>query len=183
MKRKVIYGLLIVAVLALSLYSGYVGSLEKAMDRAEINYNQIVHTVGTENGTVVFYHWHDSLGVGLIDKSLFGYKWISGGGVEYDSSGDMSPGFINLGKSLEKGQERFIVPVAKDFISNKDIDKVQLIINDDQIIEPTIVSTDKIKFWYAILDEPGGRARVIGYNSDNDIVFDTKPELGEKRIY
>lgn len=174
-KKNIVIGGLVVLLVVLNFMKSYGGSVEKAMDKAGIYYNQILETVETDKGILVFYQRNNYVGVAQVRKMIMGYKLESGGPhKEIYSSEEVDYSRINLGKNLERGNEDNILPLVTGTIMNEEIVKINAIFDNGDMIEGTIVRSENIILWYAILDVPLGLPRVQGLGANGEVIYDSR---------
>ncbi len=173
MKKWII--VVIVILIFLLVINKYPNSLEQAMKEANIHANQILHEVTCDKGIVVFYEpviYPNGCNVGLVEKRVFGYKWVFGGGVSYfNDKKELTWGYTNVGKSSERGSKDAF-PIVHGTITNSDIQEVKVRLKDNEYKNAIIVETQLGRLWYLFLEEQiNYTPEVIGIDDSGEIMY------------
>lgn len=143
-------------------------TVEMAIEQSGRHVSAMIHQEKIEEGVVVFFKRNISNGgytidSGYVKKSLFGWKWVSGGGF----SGYNGQYFQSISGTP--------FPLIFGEIKNQGIEGVKL--NDKEHNETKvakIVGTDKNRVWFMFLNKSDGPEFDIVSSSNTGEVLDYK---------
>lgn len=162
------------AVLVLTLGLAGCGSLEESVEKAKPlipEGYEVVHIEQvSDNSGIVFYTFNDEICAGVFIKNSFGWDWVgSGVGKLVTYPQGLQWRYADL---VDNGNTSYYVYYGK--IINEDIAAVTVATTNGKVTEGKIVDTDKVKLWYAFVDEPqvpSVNADISGYSKDNNILY------------
>lgn len=170
MKRLFLFGAILIVGLGLFFFRFFYSiddtqAIEKSIKKENIQVDRIFHIETVEEGTVLaFYATSEGLaGLGMLEKTLFGWKWISGGENTEFESGKALYWSWNI---LNKSSERF--PVYFGIVSNPKIEQVQI----DNKHQATIVETfASNRIWFFYGNDTSGIEEIKGLNKQGEVLF------------
>ncbi len=153
----------------------YTGSVEKAMDKANILVEEVVHISDVDQGRVVFYipqNYTESAYMGLVEQSITGYEWIAGTDVgSYMTRKPMTYGFSNIGKSNRIGNPKAL-PVISGIITDERIEKIIVEYRDGNKQEAKIIQNRLGKMWYVYpKSKEEYMPAIFGYSKDDEVIY------------
>lgn len=173
-KKMVVGGFIIVILLVIIFKRENINTIEKAMAKANMDYEQILHQVDTDKGVVVFYepvNDPNCCSIGLIEKKSNNYKWVFGSGnIIFDYDRDMRYMYCNIGRVGGDIEKSF--PVEYGVVMNSNIEQVKVALRDEEARDATIVETNLGRIWYLFLDKQiCYTPKILGLDSDGEIIF------------
>lgn len=159
MKLKVVLFIVSIILLASILRVVYYKTNYKTLDEAIIESNvrmdEIFHTTEHEGQTIIFYNEEDVLSVGLIEKTILGYRWRFGAGSKHFDVENrvLTRMFSNLQPRNMKSDEQ-LVSLTFGVIYDDSIEKLSIKYKDQDITDATIIETSKGRIWYCFSDTP-----------------------------
>lgn len=167
MKKTNVSILFIFLLITSSIFIFYVMSsktIESAMLKANIMYQDILHQTEYKDFSIIFYTYNDNLSVGLLKKSLLGYKWEFGGGSDHFSQKGPITWELNNFSVAKLFNENEIVTITKGAIHDNQINDITIHYNDSDA-KASIVKTSRGRFWYSFSQSP------INYKPDITIDY------------
>lgn len=131
------------------------GTIEEAMVKSNINYDEIYHITEKRGYTIVFYGKDDGLSVGLITKTRSGYRWIFGAGSKQFNEGEriLTRAFSNL-PTKNYGNDNEIISLTFGVINDEEIKNLKIQYKDQDLMDATIIPTSKGRIWFCFSDTP-----------------------------
>lgn len=150
-KLKIILGLTLTFATILSLFILRTETIEEAMTKANIQFNEIVYETEYNDSIIILYTTKETLSVGRLQHNLLGYKWIFGSGsshfVEED---DATWSMTNF--TLEPNSQNNI-SIAKGVVNHPDIQQMTLHFEDEDVAA-TFIPYRGVRIWYAFSQAP-----------------------------
>ncbi|GIO42765.1 hypothetical protein [Paenibacillus apis] len=159
MKIKVAFSILLLILLAsigsMVYYNINYKTFDEAISESNVSIDEVFHTTDYKGHTIIFYGERDTLSVGLIEKTLFGYRWSIGVGSKMfnEENQRITSMFSNL-HPREIRSDDDLVPLVFGIIYDDSIDKIKIKYKDQNITEATIIETSKGRIWYCFSDTP-----------------------------
>lgn len=159
MKIKVAFSILLLILLAsigsMVYYNINYKTFDEAISESNVSIDEVFHTTDYKGHTIIFYGERDTLSVGLIEKTLFGYRWSIGVGSKMfnEENQRITRMFSNL-HPREIRSDDDLVPLVFGIIYDDSIDKIKIKYKDQNITEATIIETSKGRIWYCFSDTP-----------------------------
>ena len=160
MKARIIYLLVLLVSLLTLLFtyynSNYIASIEDAINKANISYDSILHTVEKNGYSIVFLGDGDGLSAGLLKKGFLGYKWIYGAGSkQFNENFILTRMFANL-PTKNQGDDHELVSLTFGVINDNEIKDLKVMYRDKEMKKATIIETENGRIWFCFSDEPFG---------------------------
>lgn len=173
-KNRFIIAIVLLGVVFVGFYI-YTASIEKAMDKANINVKEVVYMLDVEQGKIVFYipqNNTNSVHMGLVEESIMGYEWIAGTDVgSFMTRKPMTYGFSNIGKSNQIGDHKAL-PIISGIISDENIEKIILEYNDGDKQEAKIIPNSLGRMWYVFpKSKKEDMPTIFGYSGDDEVIY------------
>lgn len=147
------------------LYKVNYKTLDEAIRKANVPYEETLHEVERNGFTIIFYAHQDSLSVGLLEKTFFGYKW----GFSVSSDHFSQEGAVTWSVSTVTPQgphdEEDRVTVTKGVVHDDRI-KDLVVHYRDADVKATILETTRGRIWYSFSESP------VNYTPDVTIYYD-----------
>jgi hypothetical protein len=152
----------------------YVPTIEEAIGKTSISYDEIYHVTETKNRTVILYGKDDALSVGLLKKTFFGYEWVFGSGSVHFQSGQPPVSLSIANLPLEnRGDAEQYVSVSFGVIRDDRIDQLQVKHNRQDTVIANTIDTPKGRIWYSFSETPiSADPQLIGLDRSGNVVYD-----------
>lgn len=159
MKIKVAFSILLLILLAsigsMVYYNINYKTFDEAISESNVSIDEVFHTTDYKGHTIIFYGERDTLSVGLIEKTLFGYRWSIGVGSKmFNEENQMITRMFSNLHPREIRSDDDLVPLVFGIIYDDSIDKIKIKYKDQNITEATIIETSKGRIWYCFSDTP-----------------------------
>ena len=161
MKKKIVLVLFVLTLIASMNYK----TIEGAIHKASIPYEEILHQIEYDNFTILFDAHGDTLSIGLLKKSLLGYKWEAGGGSDHFSQQDPVTWDVSNFTAQKLFNEKEIITVTKGVIHDNNINEL-IIHYKDSDVKASIIETSRGRVWYSFSQSP------VNYKPDLTIYMD-----------
>ena len=175
-KLSVLFAVAVILLLSGMYYYNekYVPTIEGAIGKTSITYDEIYHVTETKNRTVILYGEDDALSVGLLKKTIFGYKWIFGSGSVHFESGQPPVSLSITNLPLEnRGDTEHYVSVSFGVIRDDRIDQLQVKNNHQDTVIANMVDTPKGRIWYSFSETPiNADPQLTGLDRSGNVVYD-----------
>lgn len=171
--KKIAVIIIVLLVLCIIGVVGYINATEsktalQAIQKKGFKVGKVIHEEKIDNGTFVFFIDDISdtknltLQCGFVKRTITGWKWIDGGGV--NGTSDMPCAYLAYDKNTP-------FPIIFGYINNDKIQKVKVLIDDEQIIYPKVMNTGNLQYWFQLLNnKTPKKIKAIGLtNSDEEI--------------
>lgn len=141
-------------------------TIEEAMNKSHIPYNDILKTFDTDHKhTVVFYSNDHQYNVGLLKHNRQSWTWIVGTYSDIDPEQDIDWSYCNLNE---------LSPMFIGTVNNKAIRTVVVETRKVKTEAQMIHSSDGAIYWYVLLNEPQyPPMRFTGYDAGGTVLYDT----------
>lgn len=141
-------------------------TIEEAMHKSNIPYDDILKTFDPDNKhRVVFYSNDNQYNVGLLKHNRQSWTWIVGTYTDIHPDQDIDWSYCNLNQ---------LSPMFVGTVNNKDILSVVVETRKVKTEAQLIPASDGTVYWYVLLDEPQNPPmRFTGYNAQGQVVYDT----------
>lgn len=158
--------LILVFIVALTFYKLNYRNLEEAINDSNVPMDEIFHTLDYKGQTIIFYGKDDTLGVALIEKGFFGYRWNFGVGSHHLNVEDsmVTKSLSNLYSKNYKSDED-IVTLTYGGINDPSIEQLKIKYKDQDFTEATILETRKGRIWYCFSETP------VNYDPEVNIIY------------
>ncbi|MDX5475964.1 MAG: hypothetical protein LPK00_10570 [Bacillaceae bacterium] len=170
MKRKIIFSFLLVLLLIIitvaTFYKINYKNLDEAIKESNIEMADIFQITEYKGHTIIIYGNDDLLSVGLIERTLLGYRWGYGFGSKQFNEEDrmLTRAFSNLNpKEIKSDHE--LVSLTFGVINDPSIEEILIKYKDKDFTEATIIETSKGRIWYCFSEDP------VNYDPDVKLVF------------
>lgn len=159
MKIKVAFSIILLILLAsigsMVYYNINYKTFDEAISESNVSIDEVFHTTDYKGHTIIFYGERDTLSVGLIEKTLFGYRWSIGVGSKmFNEENQMITRMFSNLHPREIRSDDDLVPLVFGIIYDDSIDKIKIKYKDQNITEATIIETSKGRIWYCFSDTP-----------------------------
>lgn len=159
MKIKVAFSILLLILLAsigsMVYYNINYKTFDEAISESNVSIDEVFHTTDYKGHTIIFYGESDTLSVGLIEKTLFGYRWSIGVGSKmFNEENQMITRMFSNLHPREIRSDDDLVPLVFGIIYDDSIDKIKIKYKDQNITKATIIETSKGRIWYCFSDTP-----------------------------
>lgn len=170
MKIKVAFSILLLILLAsigsMVYYNINYKTFDEAISESNVSIDEVFHTTDYKGHTIIFYGERDTLSVGLIEKTLFGYRWSIGVGSKmFNEENQMITRMFSNLHPREIRSDDDLVPLVFGIINDDSIDKIKIKYKDQNITEATIIETSKGRIWYCFSDTP------INYDPEVQMIY------------
>lgn len=160
MKLKVIFSItlfiLLTSILSVVYYKSNYKTLDEAISESNVRIDEVFHTTDFKGQTIIFYGGEgDFLSVGLIERTLLGYRWGFGSGSKQfnEENQILTRMFSNLQPTNIKSDED-LVSLTFGVIYDDALEKIKIKYTDQDINEATILETSKGRIWYSFSNTP-----------------------------
>ena len=150
-KLKIILGLTLTFAIILSFFLLRTETIEEAMEKADIRFNEIVYKAEYLDSIMILYTTPDTLSAGQLKRNLLGYKWVLGGGSgHFEEEDDATWSITNFTPEPNSLNN---ISLAKGVVHNSAIQQMTLHFEREDV-EATFIPYGGVRIWYAFSKAP-----------------------------
>ncbi|MHC0035293.1 hypothetical protein [Pseudoneobacillus sp. C159] len=130
-------------------------TLDEAISESNVPIDEIFHTTDYKGHTIIFYGKDDSLSVGLVKKTILGFRWGFGAGSKLFNEEDivLTRMFSNL-QPRDINSDEELVSLTFGVINDPSIEEMEIKYKDQDFTKATIIDTNKGRIWYSFSETP-----------------------------